>query len=148
MNAIKDNGIRSEIIEEFRKQAEGKWEPELIDKTVKEMTSLEIQGCAALLTVKSFIIRQHFKVALVDYKEVFDGDSWGLSSASIGSSAGIVFTSNLDKLFSDTTNFWFFGAGDYLTMSFYSEDGSFLGTFQGAALSMIVGGGYGSGNWS
>ncbi|PHM70257.1 VapA/VapB family virulence-associated protein [Xenorhabdus sp. KJ12.1] len=140
--------VNLKTIEEFKKQAEGKWEPELIDKTVKEMTSLEIEGYAAFVAVDSSIIRQHFKVGLIDYTEVFNGSSWGFASLGVGSSAGVILTSNLDKLFSDTTNFWFFGATDYLTLSFYSADGSFLGTFQGAALSMVAGGGYGSGSWS
>ncbi|CDL82734.1 VapA/VapB family virulence-associated protein [Xenorhabdus szentirmaii] len=144
----KDEKINLKILEDFKKNIANKWPPELIDKTVKKVTSLETQNYTALATIESTIIHQFFKVGLTGYPVHFEGSTTGLSTPGFGSSAGLVFTDNLDKLVSDTRSFWFVGNMSYLGMYFYNDDGSWLGQFQGASLSLVIGGGTGRGEWS
>ncbi|PHM30988.1 VapA/VapB family virulence-associated protein [Xenorhabdus innexi] len=138
--------VKLKILEEFKKQTEGKWVPELIDKTVKDVTSLEVSSYSASATIESLIIRHSFQVSITGYDERFDGLTWGWATPGIGTSIGLVLTKDLDNLLSDTTTFWFYGTPSYLGLYFYSDD-NFLGSFQGASLSLVGGTGHGSGQW-
>ncbi|MBD2805209.1 VapA/VapB family virulence-associated protein [Xenorhabdus sp. ZM] len=145
----KEEKVNLKILEDFKKDVEGKWPPELIDKTVKEVTSLKTQNYGAVADIRSVVFHQSIDVKITDLDRVFNGSTeWGISTPGIGGSAGIVFANDLNKLFSETKNFWFAGNTTYLGIYFYSDDGSLLGHFQGAALSFVIGTGNGTGQWN
>ncbi|PHM58993.1 VapA/VapB family virulence-associated protein [Xenorhabdus sp. KK7.4] len=148
MSAIKDNEIRLKMIEDVKKYTEGKLEAELIDKTIKEITSLGIEGYQATVSYVGKFIKQIFNIVVEDHHEVFRGESWGISSIGVGASEGWIWTDNLDKLFSDTTHFKFVGNSLVLGITFQSADLSPLGVFTGLGISLVTGIGSGSGNWS
>ncbi|PHM30987.1 VapA/VapB family virulence-associated protein [Xenorhabdus innexi] len=142
-----ENKVNIKTIEDLKKHTKGKWAPDLIDKVVKEITSLGIETYNATTEVHSSISSLHFDVSLDDDDKVFKGDSRGLTFSSVGISVGTIFTNNLAKLYSDTTVFYFTGFPKYLTLYFFDKHHSLCGRFRGTPLSFVPDFGCGAGLW-
>lgn len=80
--------------------------------------------------------------------KTFDGSVWGASFPGGGALIGDVYTSDLNALYANTTNFALVATSVYTTFIFKDDHGNILGSFQAGSVSTVNGGGGGKGSWS
>ncbi|MEX0447249.1 VapA/VapB family virulence-associated protein [Xenorhabdus sp. SGI246] len=151
MSKVKENAIDLKIIEDLKKDMEGKLEPSIIDDIVEKIFVQENErnvSLGAVGTVESLAFYIRFDIIINSDKKHFQGNAGGWTSPGIGSVLGYVYTDDLDKLYSDTTSFIFQATPLTLFIWFFSLHREVLGQFSGGALSLVSGIGSGSGSWS
>ncbi|MDC9606880.1 VapA/VapB family virulence-associated protein [Xenorhabdus griffiniae] len=148
MNEIEHNEIKLKIIEDFKRDAKGKLEPDIIGEAVKKIASPKSEKYYATGDAQSFIFFIMFSLETDIDKKSFSGKAGGLTSAGFAWMEGYIYTDDLGKLYSDTVSFEFNSTFAYLSLLFFDSHSHLLGHFQSAAISTISGIGGGSGSWS
>jgi hypothetical protein len=136
---------KKQLAADFRQVMQGRASDVLINATEKGLEAYT--GYAANGSVASIVIYQSCQCAITNGR-TFNGKSWGLSFPGGGALFGTVYTDDINRLYSQTTNFAFTGTPVYTAFYFYDDAGNLLGTFQAGSISTATGGGHGSGSWS
>ncbi|MBE8597522.1 VapA/VapB family virulence-associated protein [Xenorhabdus sp. BG5] len=148
MNEVEHNKIKFKIIEDFKRDAKGKLEPDIIGEAVKKIASPRNDKYFATGDVQSIVFFLLFSLETDIDKKSFSGKAGGLTSAGFAWMEGYIYTDDLGKLYSDTVSFEFNATLAYFSLLFFDSHSHLLGHFQSAAISTIVGVGGGKGSWS
>ncbi|WP_426577058.1 VapA/VapB family virulence-associated protein [Xenorhabdus stockiae] len=134
------------FIESFKRNMEGKLEPSLIDDAVKKMLSWK-HSYAAIGVIESVVFYIRFDLSIIIDRKHFGGNSGGLATPGIGSTAGLVMTDDLETLYSDTVSFYFESNDINLNLQFLNSNNQLIGIYTGGAVSIVSGFGGGTGSW-
>ncbi|MFC6357365.1 VapA/VapB family virulence-associated protein [Luethyella okanaganae] len=80
--------------------------------------------------------------------EKFVGNGGGVFTPGAGAFLGDLYTNDLARLYSDTTNFQVNATPVYTNINFFDSDANLLGSLHAGSVSTVVGVGGGTGNWS
>lgn len=134
------------IAHDFHVAAEGKLEEKVIAATKKSILTTS-SSYPAKGSVASFMFYLQFQVNITNGKS-FNGKAGGISSPGGGALFGDVYTSDINKLYSDTVSFQFNCTPVYTSLIFFDKHSNALGTYQSGSVSTVLGTGGGSGKWS
>jgi hypothetical protein len=133
------------IAKDLAAALQGKLDQPKIDAAVVTLKS-PTQVYPANATFLSFIF--YFRVVVnIDGGKSFGGNAGGIAPPTGGSTAGNVFTDDLDRLYRDTTSFSFISGVVYLGVQFFDANSNLLGHYDGGGAGVPATGG-GSGSWS
>nr|AFI49563.1 virulence associated protein E [Prescottella equi] len=79
--------------------------------------------------------------------KTFEGEAGGITTPGAAGYAGVLFTSDLERLYRETVSFEYNAVGPYLNINLFAGDGGLLGHVQSGAISSLVGIGGGTGAW-
>ncbi|AEH01115.1 VapA/VapB family virulence-associated protein [Lacinutrix sp. 5H-3-7-4] len=133
------------IAHDFITKNTGVLDQNKIDNAVKTITA-KTQSYPAKGSVASFIFYLKFQVNITGGKS-FNGNAGGASTPGGGALIGDVYTSDINRLYSDTVSFQFTATPVYTSIIFFDKSSNALGTFQCGAVSTVAGVGGGSGKW-
>jgi hypothetical protein len=131
---------RERIASDFRTQMEGKLDPAQIDAGAAAITAAG-QSYPATLTVDDV---GTWRVQVQGGK-LFTGRAIKGVAGPVG---GDVYTNDIQRLYSDTTTFYYGVSPAYVTLIFFDSSYDVLGTFRAGAASLVSGVGGGKGSWS
>lgn len=134
------------LTRDFVAAVQGKLEPEQIAAGVRDLAAATT-AYAANGSIVSMLFYMQVQVQVHNGK-TFDGKAGGLAGAGGGALFGTVYTSDINKLYSDTTRFMFTATPVYVSVVFFDKHSKVLGNFQAGAVSTVTGTGGGSGHWS
>nr|AKG90540.1 virulence-associated protein VapR [Prescottella equi] len=100
----------------------------------------------------SFIFYQTVSILIDDdgrgrAGRTFEGEAGGITTPGAAGFVGVLFTSDLERLYRETVSFEYNAVGPYLNINLFAGDGSLLGHVQSGAISILVGIGGGNGTW-
>ena len=136
-----------EATEKHVESLQGALTPEQAN-AIKASASSATTGYAANGSVASLIFYQKWQVVIKDGGKTFNGNAGGISTPGGGALFGTVYTSDINRLYSDTHSFSFNSVSVYTNVLFYDKHSNYLGTFQAGGLSTVAGNGGGTGSWS
>lgn len=134
------------IAHDFITKNTGVLDEKQIGQAVKKITA-KTKSYPAKGSIVSFIFYLKFQVNITGGKS-FNGQAGGVSSPGAGALIGDVYTSDLNRLYSDTVSMQFNATPVYTSIIFFDKNSNVLGTFQAGAVSTVAGIGGGSGSWS
>jgi hypothetical protein len=134
------------LTKDFRKALEGKVSEDVIKATEKGLAAAST-AYAANGSIASLIIYQKCQCQVSGGK-TFNGSSWGFAIPGGGALIGTVYTDDINRLYSQTTNFAVYATPVYTAFYFYDGPGNLLGHFQAGSISTVAGSGGGYGSWS
>jgi hypothetical protein len=135
------------LADDFQKQFEGKVPQAMLDAARAHLESRPLiasNDLRATLTVTGGITGQ-VECKVADGPD-FRGHLWGLAGPA--QSAGSLYTDDPERLYGNTSNFLLIASLAYISMVFYDDSGSVLGSFQGGAVTSFAGSYGGTGGWS
>jgi hypothetical protein len=99
------------------------------------------------VNVASFIFYQQWQVNINGGK-TFNGKSGGLAGPGGGVAFGDLYADSLDNVYRNTQTFMFTSVGGvYITVQFFDQNHTCIGTFQAGGIGTVAGIGGGTGSW-
>ncbi|KAA9333501.1 VapA/VapB family virulence-associated protein [Hymenobacter busanensis] len=136
---------KEQVAEDFRAAMEGVLEPEDLNAAVHTILTTT-KHYPAKGNVVSLAFYMQFQV-YIDGGKTFNGKGGALSSPGAGALYGAVYTSDLDRLYRDTTSIQFNVAEEYTNINFFDRFSNLLGSFHSGSVSTVNGIGGGTGSW-
>jgi Rhodococcus equi virulence-associated protein len=137
---------KAELAQEYASLVQGKVPQSSIDSGVQVLAA-QTTAYPANGSIASMVIYMKCQCTITGGK-TFNGDAWGISFPGGGALIGDVYTSDINALYANTTNFDLVATSVYTTFIFKDKNGNSLGSFQAGAISTVNGTGHGSGSWS
>jgi hypothetical protein len=142
-NIVVDN---KSIALDFSNAVSGKVPQSKIDQTIA-MLSDDLTAYYADCLIDSYLFYASLKVTVSGGK-ILDGDAGGIFTPGVSRAYGTIYTSDIDALYANTTNFYVASAAAYFTLVFFDSDHNSLGSFQAGSIGSVFGTGGGTGTWS
>ena len=130
----------------FATALSGKMEDAKVNSNVQTILAAT-QSYPATGSIAGLIFYDKIQVQLKDGSHTFNGNAGGIGTPGGGALIGDVYTSDLNKLVTETTSFAFTGTPVYFAVYFFDKNHNNLGSFQAGAVSTVLGTGGGSGSW-